>query len=94
MTPENVILFTMDVKALYPNVPKKEALEACQEALQNRSNQDIPTEAVMQMLNTVLDNNIFEFEDNHYLQKDGTAIGSKLGKNFACTYMENGRKNY
>ena len=39
------------------------------------------------MLNTVLDNNIFEFEDNHYLQIDGTAIGSKLGKNFACTYM-------
>ncbi|MGH0131312.1 UNVERIFIED_CONTAM: hypothetical protein FKN15_045536 [Acipenser sinensis] len=31
--PENTILFCMDVKSLYPNVPHKETLEACQKAL-------------------------------------------------------------
>ena len=35
----------------------------------------------------VLDNNEFTFEGENYIQKDGTAIGSKLGKNYACTYI-------
>ena len=35
----------------------------------------------------VLQNNIFNFNDCSYLQKEGTAIGSKLGRNYACTYL-------
>ena len=35
----------------------------------------------------VLNNNIFQFGENTYQQIDGTAIGSKLGKNYACTCM-------
>ncbi len=39
------------------------------------------------MIKTVLENNTFGFTDTNYEQTDGIAIGSKLGKNFACTYM-------
>ena len=85
--PSDVLLFTMDVKKLYPSIPIDEGLEACQEALNSRNNQDIPTDAVMKMLKTVLNNNIFQFNNKNYIQIEGTAIGSKLGKNFACTYM-------
>ena len=35
----------------------------------------------------VLRSNEFQFEENNYIQKEGTAIGSKVGKNYACTYM-------
>ena len=35
----------------------------------------------------VLDNNTFRFGNQNYTQKQGTAIGSKLGCNYACTYM-------
>ena len=31
--------------------------------------------------------NNFEFNGQHYTQIDGTAIGSKLGRNYACTYL-------
>ena len=41
----------------------------------------------MEMIKTVLENNNFSFGDKKYLQKDGVAIGSRLGKNFACSYM-------
>ena len=33
------------------------------------------------------DNNTFGFGNRNYIQKEGVAIGSRLGKNFACTYM-------
>ena len=39
------------------------------------------------MIEFVLENNIFDFNNRHYKQTDGTAIGSRLGKNYACSYM-------
>ena len=46
----------------------------------------------MELARLVLDNNEFEFEGESYIQKEGTARGSKLGENYACTYMgERGR---
>ena len=39
------------------------------------------------MIETVLNNNNFGLGDRNYVQTDGIAIGSKLGRNFACAYM-------
>jgi hypothetical protein len=52
-----------------------------------RTNPLVDTDHTLEMIKTVLDNNCFGFGNNHYLQKEGVAICSKLGKNFACTYM-------
>ena len=87
LLPRDFILFTMDIKALYPSVPKHEGLAACQRALEMRSDQSVTTEATLQMLRFVLDNNIFKFRNTDYIQVDGTAIGSRLGRNYACTYL-------
>ena len=67
-------LFTMDVKSLYPSVPRKEGMEACKISLDNRSNGKIPTSNVMEMIQLILDNNIFQFNGKQYIQKEGTAI--------------------
>ena len=40
-----------------------------------------------EMIKVVLDNNNFSLGDKHYLQKGGVAIGSRLGRNFACAFM-------
>ena len=82
------VLFCMDVRKLYPSVPRAEGIEACQLALDDRPNPQIPTQQVIEMIELVLDSNNFTLTpDNHYIQSDGTAIGSRLGKNYACTYM-------
>ena len=40
------------------------------------------------MIELVLDNNNFSIGGSkHYTQINGTAIGSKLGRNYACTYL-------
>ena len=80
-------MFTWDVKALYPSIPRDEARKACKNALNERTNQDLPTEEVLQIIDTVLENSYFTFNKTNYQQIDGTAIGSKLGRNYACTYM-------
>ena len=85
--PDDSILFCFDVCKLYPSIPRDEGLIACKEALENRTNPLLPTPAVMEMIEIVLDNNNFSLGNKHYTQTDGIAIGSKLGRNFACTYM-------
>ena len=80
-------LFTMDIVALYPMVPRKKAEKAMRKNLEGRRTKTIPTDDLMELAQLVLDNNEFEFQGESYIQKEGTAIGSKLGKNYACAYM-------
>ena len=85
--PESTIMFCFDVCKLYPSVPKQEGIEACREGLEFRSKPIVPTEEVLKMIEVVLDNNNFNLGNKHYKQTNGIAIGSRLGKNFACSYM-------
>ena len=41
----------------------------------------------MELGEMVLSSNEFTFEGERYRQKEGMAVGSKMGKNYACTYM-------
>ena len=77
----------MDVKSLYPSVPRKEGLEACERALNERTSKKIDTKSAMKLLELTLDNNVFGFNGTEYVQVEGTAIGSRLGRNYACTYL-------
>ena len=78
----------MDVSKLYPSVPRNEGLMACKKALDSRKNPTIPTAEVLEMIELVLENNNFSVGGSkHYIQINGTAIGSKLGRNYACTYL-------
>ena len=73
---------------LYPSVPRDVGIAACRIALDFRSNPRIPTKEVLEMIELVLDNNNFSLGNSqHYTQINGTAIGSKLGRNYACTYL-------
>jgi len=85
--PEGTLIFCLDVKALYPSVPRAKARAAVIEALNGRSNPEIPTEDVVRMMDTVLENNTISFNDGHFVQTEGTAIGSHLGMNYASTYL-------
>ena len=55
--------------------------------MEGRETKTIPTEDLMELSQIVLDCNEFNFEGGSYRQKEGTAIGSKLGKNYACAFM-------
>jgi hypothetical protein len=56
-------------------------------ALDNRPNPSIPTTDILSMIRLVLENNNFSFNEKHYLQVEGTAIGLRVGMNYANTYL-------
>ena len=85
--PEVAFLFCSDVCKPYPSVPKEEDIAACRDALETRTAPLIPTEYVLEMMKTVLENNTFKFGDHNYKQTEGIAICSRLGRNFGCSYM-------
>ena len=87
LIPEGAFIFCFDVCKLYPSIQNEEGIATCQEALETRATPLIPTEYVLEIINTVLENSIFKFEDHNYKQTEGIAIGSRLRRNFACSYM-------
>ena len=84
---EDEFMFVMDVVALYPSVPREKAREAMVRSLEARELKKIPTADLLELSEMVLENNEFSFEGEQYVQREGTAIGSRMGKNYACTYM-------
>ena len=71
---------------LYPSVPKKECFQACEAALSTRLKSLVCKAALLEMIQTVLDNNVFGFGDQTHIQKEGIAIGLRLGKKL-CLYL-------
>ena len=80
-------MFTMDIVALYPSVPREKTRAAMRENLERRKSKKIPTEDLLELGEMVLSSDEFTFEGERYRQKEGMAVGSKMGKNYACTYM-------
>ena len=62
----------MDVTVLYPNVPHEEGLRSLKEALDKRVDQSVPTDFLVWLMR-----NSFEWDKKLYIQKDGTAIGTR-----------------
>ena len=85
--PPHAIPVSMDVVALYPNVPWKEGLEAMELAGERREDKSVPTQFLARLMLIVLATNIFEFDGKLYLQKYGTAIGTRAAPTFANLFM-------
>jgi hypothetical protein len=62
---------------------------ACIKIWEQRTDQEPPTECLVEMLTLVLKNNNFTFEGNHYLQINGTVIGTKMAPSYANIFMGN-----
>jgi hypothetical protein len=80
-------MFSLDVVALYPSVPRQGGEVAMRENIEARTDKTVNTEDLMELANLTLETNEITFENRQVVQIDGTAIGSKLGRNYACAFM-------
>ena len=78
---------SIDVVGLYPNIPHKEGLKALGEALEKRQDKTIPSTFLVEMMQFVLETNIFEFDKKLWLQLIGTAIGTGAAPTLANLFM-------
>ena len=83
----NSILFTMDVAALYSNIPIEGGLEAVSEAFRLHPDPRRPDLTLLTMLRLLLTHNTFTFEGQQFLQCTGTAMGAAYSGAFANIYM-------
>ena len=87
-TTNRIILVTMDVSSLYTNIPNHEGKTAVHRTLvENNYNGKASIESLMALLDCVLHMNNFEFNDQHYLQIGGTAMGTKVAPSLACIFL-------
>lgn len=80
--PQGCILVTLDVSSLYTNIPHNEGIQACQKALETRPSPAPPTTHLTRMIELMLKLNNFSFNEEHYLQVQGTAMGTRMSPSY------------
>lgn len=85
----NSYLVTLDVSSLYTNIPHKEGLDACEFFLASDTctSNRLPVDGILSLIRLVLENNHFQFNNDNYLQKMGTAMGSPMAPAYASLFM-------
>ena len=81
------ILVTVDVTGLYTNIQKNEGMEAVREVLEKHSDNDMKNIFVLELLELILSQNIFEFDEKLYRQEIGTSMGGKPAPDYANIFM-------
>ena len=72
---------------LYTNIPHEDGIKACEEVWEARAVEDPPPQILINLLTLVLKCNNFEFSGKHYLQIQGTAMGTKMAPSYANIFM-------
>jgi len=87
---KNDWLVTIDVKSLYTNLLYNESIQACLEALyklEETNPQQPPSKILANLLEVVLKNNTFVFNDIFYKQLYGKAMGTKFAPAYENIFM-------
>lgn len=88
--PDDLFLVTLDVSALYTNIPKEEGIKAVREMMKQHRESlmgDLHPLTIVTLLRMVLEMNNFQFNGQHYLQIGGTAMGTRVAPTFANIFM-------
>ena len=83
--PKGAFLFTLDIESLYTNIRHNVGIRFVQLALDKlRPTNELPkNDSILLMLEAILTKNNFSFNDEHYLQIAGTAMGTKTAPSYA-----------
>ena len=84
---DNVLLVTIDVVGLYPSIPHDDGINALSDFLDSHHYDRSVRDSICELAGLVLKRNIFEFNEQLYLQQSGTAFGTKMAPNFSNIFM-------
>ena len=85
--PSDIILCSVDVVGLYPNIPHDEGLSALQKRLELRRDKKVSTSTLVELAEVVLKNNVFTFGKKTLKQIRGTATGTKFAPLYNIIFM-------
>ena len=84
---KKAILVTMDVKALFTNILHEEGLASLFEGLEERKDKTIPSEYLTKLMEVLLRNNLFVFNEELYSQDVGAPMGGAPVPDYANLFM-------
>lgn len=76
-------LFTIDIDSLYTNIDTATGLQAVASIFQKYPDSTRLDKEIIQLLTIYLNNNDFEFNNKHFLQIHGTAMGQRHAPSYA-----------
>ncbi|XP_033122020.1 uncharacterized protein LOC117121033 [Anneissia japonica] len=82
----DALLVTLDVTSLYSNIPHEEGVAACTKFL-NRFYSYETTSDICSIIEFILKHNNFMFNEKHFLQTKGTAMGTRMAPSYANIFM-------
>lgn len=91
--PDSAILVSFDVTNLFPSVPPEDCLQLVSDLLLSHNFTPDITEFIVSLVDFVLKQNFFQFNNCFYRQNTGLAMGSNLSPLLAEIFMDNLEKN-
>lgn len=91
---DNITLYSVDIASLYTSISHELGIEAINYWITKKGNlipDRFTKEFILESLKIVLENNNFIFNNQHYNQTEGTAMGTKCAPPYAClviSYLE------
>ena len=86
--PKDAIIFTMDVTALYSNVPNHEGTLAVANKLRNDPSKRVLTKWILELMTLVLHKTNIGFNGEHYIQTSGISMGCDFSPSMANIFMD------
>ena len=72
--PDNTDLATLDASTLYSSFSHNDCIAACKEYLDRIAQSTTSNEDICQLIKSILENNVFSFDDEYFSQVCGTAM--------------------
>lgn len=82
---ENTLLISLDVDNLFTNIPNDLGIEAVKQTFALQPKPIHPY--IIKLMKLVLENNDFEFNNQLYLQKHGTCMGTRFSPGYANVFL-------
>jgi hypothetical protein len=83
--PPGALLFTEDATSMYTNITTSVGINNIKQLMESHLPTNCPKELILDILTTIMDNNIFMFRDTYWLQTSGTAMGTPVACSYATT---------
>ena len=88
-------LVTLDVSSLYSNIPHKDGIEACEYFMsKNGCASRDSVQGISKLIELVLTKNHFQLNDEDYIQRLGTAMGTRMAPSYASLFMGKFEKDF
>jgi hypothetical protein len=87
--PPGALLFTADATSMYTNITTSVGINNIKQLMENHLPPNYPKELILDILTTIMDNNIFMFGNTYWLQTSGTAMGTPVACSYATTSYGN-----